>query len=73
MTRVLHPDFVLAYRTTVQRKRTTALLMDWSIGDMSRTMHADEVRFTPLMVTRLSLLAESLGYSGPLFADEVAQ
>jgi hypothetical protein len=69
-TRALHRNLVDAYRTA-NRKRTLALVADWPTKELGRAMNADAVRATPLMVTRLTNLAEALGYSGALFADEV--
>ena len=69
-TRTLHQQFRDAYHNA-KSKHTLGYLADWPVTSMARTMNADVVRATPRMATRLSLLAESLHYTGPLFSDEV--
>ena len=69
--RALHADFEDAYQSA-RNKKTLALLAGVSYTRLSGLMNS-AMPPTPQNVARLTNLAAALNYTGPLFADEVAE
>jgi hypothetical protein len=67
MYRALHPELKNRYKSA--RARTLALLMDMSVFELSRLMNEPQ-QSTPTVVGHLTRVAEHLGYSGKVWADE---
>jgi hypothetical protein len=70
--RTLHQQFEDVYQSS-GNKRALAILANVHISTMCSLMNKCAVPVTPQNAERLTRIAAALNYSGPLFADEVAE